>query len=223
MSDTKPVFELVQVERRRARAPVVGPVSVSIESSSVCALLGPSGSGKSTLLALLGGVEAPDAGRVLWSGRDVTHASQSALSLLRRGRIGIVGQSFSLHEHLPLWQGVSIGLIVLGVARKERRARAIALLETLAIPARLADRRPAELSGGERQRAAIARALLCAEIAVIADEPTSNQDSASAELVVNALLARVAQGAALVVATHDPRLERAASQRVALNLPALQP
>ncbi len=212
-------LELDSVERRRARAPVVGPMSLRIESASVSALLGPSGSGKSTLLALLAGVERADRGRVLWRGSDVTHASESALALLRRSKMGIVGQSFSLHEHLPLWQGVSIGLVVLGVAAKIRRARAVQLLESLAIPARLADRLPAELSGGERQRAAVARALLSAEDVLIADEPTSNQDVVSAELVVKALLARVAQGCALVVATHDPRLERAAHQRLELSLP----
>jgi ABC-type lipoprotein export system ATPase subunit len=95
----------------------------------------------------------------------------------------------------------------------------VELLETLAIPARLSARMPAELSGGERQRAALARALLCAEIALIADEPTSNQDDASAKLVVNALLAHAARGVALAVATHDPRLADAADERLRLCLP----
>ncbi|HUR29735.1 MAG TPA: ATP-binding cassette domain-containing protein [Planctomycetota bacterium] len=222
-SDPDSVLELDGAERRRAGAPVIGPVALRLRRGGVCALLGPSGSGKSTVLALLAGVESADAGRVLWQGRDVTRASESSLALLRRGRIGIVGQGFSLHEHLPVWQAVSIGLVPLGVERAARRARAVELLETLAIPARLAARMPAELSGGERQRAALARALLCAEVALIADEPTSNQDPASAELVVSALLAHAARGVALAVATHDPRLEKAADQQIRLTLPRALP
>jgi putative ABC transport system ATP-binding protein len=219
MNAPESVLELVDAERQRSGAPVIGPIALSLRRGGVCALLGPSGSGKSTVLALLAGVEAADAGRVLWQGRDVTRASESSLALLRRGRIGIVGQSFSLHEHLPVWQAVSIGLVPQGVARASCRKRAVELLETLAIPARLSARMPAELSGGERQRAALARALLCAEIALIADEPTSNQDDASAKLVVDALLAHAARGVALAVATHDPRLADAADERLRLCLP----
>ncbi len=220
MSASDPVFELVDVERARARAPLVGPISLRVHAAELCALLGPSGSGKSTLLALLAGVERADRGRVLCCGQDVTRASESDLALLRRGRIGVVGQSFLLQEHLPLWQGVAIPLALLGVARKERRARAHLELESLGIRASLAERLPAQLSGGERQRAALACALLSAEVGLIADEPTSNQDADTAELVVNALLARVARGLALIVATHDPRLESAANQRLRLARPS---
>ncbi len=191
-----------------------------VHAGELCALLGPSGSGKSTLLALLAGVERADRGRVLCCGGDITGASESDLALLRRGRIGVVGQSFSLHEHLPLWRGVAIPLALLGVARKEQRARALVELESLGIRASLAERLPAQLSGGERQRAALACALLSAQVGLIVDEPTSNQDADTAQLVVDVLQARVARGLALIVATHDPRLEAVANQCLRLARPS---
>jgi putative ABC transport system ATP-binding protein len=218
MTPADSVFELDQVERARAGAPLVGPQSLSVQRGGVCALLGPSGSGKSTLLALLAGVESADRGRVLWNGRDVTRASESTLALLRRGSIGILGQSFLLLEHLPVWRGVAIGLAARGFGLRLQKQQALAELAALGIDARCAERLPAQLSGGERQRAALARALLSSEIGLIGDEPTSNQDADSAELVVNALLGRVARGCALVVATHDPRLATAADQCVRLTL-----
>ncbi len=223
MSAASPIFELVEVQRARARAPLVGPHSLQVNAGSLCTLLGPSGSGKSTLLALLAGVERADRGRVLCCGHDISDASESDLALLRRGGIGVVGQSFLLQEHLPLWQGVALPLAIRGLARSEQRRRALLELESLGIAASLAERLPAQLSGGERQRAALACALLSAEIGLIADEPTSNQDADTAEIVVNVLLARVARGLALIVATHDPRLEAAATQYLRLARPSEVP
>jgi len=211
-----PVFELVAVERHRPRAPVVGPFSLQAEAGSLCVLEGPSGAGKSTLLALLAGVETADRGRVLWQGIDMTHAAQSALSLARRGRIGIVGQGFALLEHLPLWQSVAVACVPLGVARAEQRRRALAALERMGVDAPLALRLPRELSGGERQRAALACALISANVGLIADEPTSNQDAANAARVVQVLRELRAQGCALVVSSHDPELLRSADQRLVL-------
>jgi len=211
-----PVFELLAVERQRPRAPVVGPYSLAAMAGSLCVLVGPSGSGKSTLLALLAGVEPADRGRVLWQGVERTHASQSVLALARRGRIGIVGQGFALLEHLPLWQGVAVALVAQGVARGEQKRRALAALERVGLEARLAERRPRQLSGGERQRAALARALLSSSVGLIADEPTSNQDEESAARLLEVLREERARGVALVVATHDPGLERMADARLVL-------
>ena len=219
MSNASPVFELEGALRRRPRSPAIGPFSLAVTPGSLCALLGPSGSGKSTLLALLAGIEVVDSGRVRWSGVDVTHASQSALALARRGRIGIVGQGFALLEHLPLWQGVAIGCVVQGIGRAEQQRRAHAELERVGISAALAQRLPRELSGGERQRAAVARALISAQVGLIADEPTSNQDPANAQLVLLALSEAKARGCAVIVSTHDLQLERLADQRIALRVP----
>jgi len=150
----------------------------------------------------------------------VTRERESALALLRRGRIGVVGQGFGLLEHLPVWRGVAVGLIAQGIPLEEQRARAKAALAELGLDARLAERRPAELSGGERQRAAVARALLVASEALIADEPTSNQDAAAGELVVRAFAARAARGCAVVVATHDDALASLADRRLVLGTTA---
>jgi ABC-type lipoprotein export system ATPase subunit len=183
-------------------------------------LLGPSGAGKSSLLALLLGIEAPDRGRVLWRGVDMTRAAQSSWAVARRGQIGIVGQSFALLEQLPVWQGAAIALVPQGVSRAEQRKRSHAALERVGISAALAQRLPRELSGGERQRVALARALLSAKTALVADEPSSNQDAQSARWIVQALCEEQARGCAVVLATHDPQLESFADQRLQLLAPA---
>lgn len=217
MSANPAVFELERAERSRARGPRVGPCSLRVDAGRLCVLVGPSGSGKSTLLALLAGVEAADGGRVLWQGIERTSASQSELALARLGRIGIVGQSFALLEHLPLWQAVSIAGVPQGSSRARMRERAEAALERLGLSAHIAQRRPRELSGGERQRAALARALLSAGVGLIADEPTSNQDPVHAARIVQVLLEERSRGCAVVVATHDPELIRVADQRLELR------
>ena len=220
MSAIPPVLELRGATCTRPRAAAVGPQSIAVGAGEVCALMGPSGSGKSTLLALLAGVERVDSGAggsVWWWGRDVTRASESALALLRRGSLGVVGQSYGMLEHLPLWRGVALGLLAQGVPAKEQRERALQALAELGLEGSLALRLPRELSGGERQRAAVARALLTAGRALIADEPTSNQDPANAERVAQALRRRARAGVAVVLSTHDPLLSSLADRCLRLG------
>lgn len=216
MNAVAPVFELVQVERHRARAPVVGPFSLQAQPGCLFVLQGPSGSGKSTLLALLAGVETADRGRVLWQGMDMTHASQSTLALARRGRIGVIGQSYSLLEHLPLWQAVAVACVPQGVRCAQQRRLAYGALERVGLDAQLALRLPRELSGGERQRAALACALISARTGLIADEPTSNQDGVNAARVLSVLRELREQGCALVLSSHDPKLQGCADRRLVL-------
>jgi putative ABC transport system ATP-binding protein len=192
----------------RAEVRAVDGITVMIERGSFTAAIGPSGCGKSTLLALLGALDRPTNGDVLFDGRALTQLSDAERTRLRR-RMGFIFQNFSLIARLPAWENVTYSLIPRGVLRSERRQRAIDLLTRLGLGDRIAAR-PEELSGGEQQRVAIARALAGEPELLIADEPTSNLDPQTSDMVASLLRERHAQGATLLIASHDPRLIAAA-------------
>jgi putative ABC transport system ATP-binding protein len=187
-----------------SRPPALQDVSLTLPAGSWSVFTGPSGSGKTTLLSLLGALDRPSRGEVLFEGEDLTRFSDLALARVRR-RIGFVFQDFSLLPRLPLWQNVTYPLVPRGIRRAERLRRAEAVLARLGL-AGFEARRPEELSGGERQRVAVARALAGDPEVLIADEPTSNLDPDSAAAVRQVLTGLHAAGAALVIATHDPHL-----------------
>jgi putative ABC transport system ATP-binding protein len=192
-------------------------VDLEIGAGELVVVAGPSGSGKSTLLHLLGALDAPDAGRVAFEGRDLASLSEHERTLLRRRRLGFVFQAFHLVPVLTALENVELPLVVDGVGARERRGRATAALESVGLGARLGHR-PDRLSGGERQRVAIARALVHRPRALLADEPTGNLDSVHAARVFDLLagLGREA-GATVVVATHDPALVARAGRVVRLR------
>lgn len=161
---------------------------------------GPSGSGKSTLLAMLGALDTPSRGEILFEGRGLRECSEVELARVRR-RMGFVFQNFALVDGLTAWENVSYPLVPRGVPRAERWNIAASLLDRLALRD-LAFRRPDELSGGEQQRVAVARALAGAPDVLLADEPTSNLDPTAAELVLALFAERRAAGAAVIVASH---------------------
>jgi putative ABC transport system ATP-binding protein len=205
-------FELGE-ERVRALA----GVDLEVGAGELVVVAGPSGSGKSTLLHLLGTLDAPDAGRIRIEGRDVAELSERERTLLRRRRLGFVFQAFHLVPVLTAVENVEMPLVVDGVAPRERRERARVALERVGLGARLGHR-PDRLSGGERQRVAVARALVHRPTAVLADEPTGNLDSDNARRVFD-LLAELgrADGAAIVISTHDPVLVERAPRVVRLR------
>jgi putative ABC transport system ATP-binding protein len=187
--------------------PVIAVADVSLEilPGDHIAIRGPSGCGKSTLLHMLGCVEAPTAGTLLFRGDDVTQLSDRQRSLLRLRQIGFVFQRFFLLPMLTAAENIELPQSEANVPKAERRQRTQELLQYVGLAARAAHR-PSELSGGEMQRVAIARALANKPGLLLADEPTGELDRATGEQIAS-LLDRVnADGTALVIVTHDPAL-----------------
>jgi len=183
----------------------VRDVSLDIAGGDHIAVRGPSGCGKSTLLHMLGCVDTPSAGSLLFEGHDVATLSDRARSLLRLRSIGFVFQRFFLLPMLSAAENVELPMSEAGVATADRRQRTRDLLDYVGLSAR-ADHRPSQLSGGEMQRVAIARALANRPRLLLADEPTGELDQATGEHVAE-LLDRVnADGTALVIVTHDHAL-----------------
>ena len=183
----------------------VRDVSLDIAGGDHIAVRGPSGCGKSTLLHMLGCVDTPSAGTLLFEGHDVAALSDRERSLLRLRSIGFVFQRFFLLPMLSAAENVELPMSEAGVTAAERRQRTRELLDYVGLAAR-ADHRPSQLSGGEMQRVAIARALANRPRLLLADEPTGELDEATGEHVAE-LLDRVnGDGTAMVIVTHDHTL-----------------
>jgi putative ABC transport system ATP-binding protein len=179
-------------------------VSFSVAKGSFTAFMGPSGSGKTTLLTLLGAIDYPTAGTVVLDGCDLVRCSEAERTRVRR-RMGFSFQSFSLIARLPAWENITYPLIPRGISRAERYRRAVDLLDRLGLGSRQFAS-PEELSGGEQQRIAFARALAGEPETLIADEPTSNLDPQTAEVVTTLLHESHQRGVTILLASHDARL-----------------
>jgi len=194
----------------------VADVTLQIAAGDHIAIRGPSGCGKSTLLHMLGCVEPPTAGTLLFRGDDVTQLSDRQRSLLRLRQIGFVFQRFFLLPMLTAAENIELPQSEANIPKAERRQRTQQLLEYVGLAARAAHR-PSELSGGEMQRVAIARALANKPGLLLADEPTGELDRSTGEQIAS-LLDRVnADGTALVIVTHDPALSRRADRVIYLR------
>ncbi len=183
---------------------ILNGVSLSIEAGETVALLGPSGSGKSSLLMVAAGLETATAGRVTVAGTDITRMGEDGLARFRRGRVGIVFQSFHLIPTMTALENVAVPLELSGVADAFDRARDA--LAAVGLGART-DHYPGQLSGGEQQRVALARAMAPGPAVLFADEPTGNLDGATGAEISDLLFALHARGAAtLFLVTHEESL-----------------
>ena len=181
-------------------------VSLSIDEGEFTALVGPSGSGKTTMLQLMGCLDRPNSGVVKIGGQDVTSLKANPRADLRREKIGFIFQFFALVPVLTAYENVELPLLLNGIKPKERKERAMELLDAVGLADRI-KHRPDQLSGGEQQRVAIARALAPNPLMVLADEPTANLDTENGKQAME-IMERLNQdtGTAFVFATHDPRV-----------------
>ncbi len=185
-------------------------LTLDIGEGEFTAVCGPSGSGKTTMLNLVGALDAMTSGSIVLEGRELASLNKKELSELRRDRIGFVFQAYNLMPVLTAYENAEMVLWVQGVDGPTRRDRVMGLLEQVGLKG-MEDRRPSELSGGQQQRVAIARAIASNPAVVLADEPTANVDSETAETLLDLMeeLNRE-QGVTFVFSTHDPQvMERA--------------
>jgi putative ABC transport system ATP-binding protein len=191
-------------------------IDTRIDTGEYVAVVGPSGSGKSTLMNLLGCLDNPSEGSYLLAGEDVSAMSEAQLAEVRNRRIGFVFQQFNLLSSLPAWRNVELPLVYAGVARAERRERALAALGRVGLADRV-ENRPGELSGGQQQRVAVARALVTEPAMILADEPTGNLDSRSSADVLGLLDELHASGRTIVLITHEHEVAARAGRRLVIS------
>ena len=182
----------------------LGHVDIAIRRREFVAIMGPSGSGKSTLLNLLGGLDQPTTGTVWLDGHDLATYNEEQLAALRREKIGFIFQQHDLFPVLTVRENVEFPMLLGNINVAARRQRAADRLALVGLSDK-ADYLPDELSGGQQQRVGIARALANTPLILLADEPTGNLDSATAEEVLSALINLAHEiGLTLIMVTHDP-------------------
>jgi ABC-type lipoprotein export system ATPase subunit len=213
LREVRKTYDLGEVKVRALRG-----VTLNIEQGEYLALLGPSGSGKSTLMNTLGCLDRPTSGSYLLAGEEVVTMTQDERARLRNRRIGFVFQSFNLLPRTTAVENVELPLLYSpDVSAKERRRRAIELLDKVGLGSRL-DHHPGQLSGGQQQRVAIARALANQPSILMADEPTGNLDSRTSREVID-LFRRLNEenGITVILVTHDQDIGRNAKRALVLR------
>ena len=212
-----PVIELADVTKVYGSGEVaVGAlrgVSLAIDEGEFVAIMGPSGSGKTTLLGIIGCLDRPSAGTYHLVGEEMSGLDESRRARVRGERIGFVFQAYNLLPRQQAYKNVELPLIYAGVPAREREPRVVEALEQVGLADRLGHR-PNQLSGGEQQRVGIARALVVRPKVLLADEPTGNLDSASAEEVLELLELLNRQGTTIVLVTHSEEVAQRAARIV---------
>ena len=213
---SEPLLAAQELEREYRVGPeavrVLRGVSLTVNAGESVAIIGASGVGKSTLLHLLGTLDRPTGGRVLWDGADVSGWSDAALARLRRTQVSFIFQFYNLLGEMTALENAMLPALIQRASVPEARERAVAALQEVGLADRQAHR-PGELSGGEQQRVAIARALVGRPRVILADEPTGNLDPKTSEVIWDLFLRLQAEHhLAFVIATHNHELARKADR-----------
>jgi putative ABC transport system ATP-binding protein len=191
------IYRTSEVETR-----ALDDVSFEVGAGDFLAIMGPSGCGKSTLLNILGLLDNPTGGSYMFFGEDVARASERHLTVLRRGAVGFIFQSFNLIDDLNVAENVEVALIYRGVSGAERKRRVAEALERVGIAHR-SRHFPQQLSGGQQQRVAVARALVARPKLILADEPTGNLDTTNGDAVMDLLTGVSQSGTTVIMVTHS--------------------
>lgn len=207
-----PVIELNQVVKHYRigdnQISALRGVDLQLQTRDFAAIRGPSGSGKSTLLNICGLIDRIDDGSYRLAGEDISELDEAACTEIRRQRMGFIFQNYNLVPVMSVFDNVEYPLLLNNVPKAERRAQVSDILDKVGLSG-FADRKPDQLSGGQRQRVAIARALVKAPLLVIADEPTANLDTDTAEHIVELMKSLGHRlGTSFLIATHDDRMTR---------------
>ncbi|MBI3848781.1 MAG: ABC transporter ATP-binding protein [Verrucomicrobia bacterium] len=204
-------------EQGEIKVTALNNISLDIQAGEFLALMGPSGSGKSTLLHIIAGIDRPTNGECRVQGVDVTKLNESELADWRNHNVGFVFQSFNLIPVLTAYENVELPLLLTRLSGAQRRRQVNTALELVGLADR-AKHLPRQLSGGQEQRVAIARALVTDPSLIVADEPTGNLDSQSAQDVMGILqsLSKTA-GKTVIIVTHDPKAAAFGSRSIHLE------
>ena len=220
MSNASPVVEFQGVTKVYKQGSVdvhaLRGLDLTVNKGEFVAIWGPSGSGKTTALNLIGALDTPTSGTVKLEGRDLGTLGRRALSAMRRDKIGFVFQAYNLIPVLTAYENAESVMALQGTPAAERKRRVMQLLKDVGLEG-MEHRRPHEMSGGQQQRVAIARAIASNPAVVLADEPTANVDSETAEKLLT-IMARLneEQGVTFVFSTHDPRVMKYAKRLVGM-------
>ena len=217
----QPIVKLNNVskfyQQGKVTVKAVEDLSLSLNAGDFVALSGPSGSGKTTILNLIGALDEPTSGTVWLEGLDLSQQNRTRLSKIRRDRIGFVFQSYNLIPVMTAFENAEFVLALQGVEADERQKRVQAIMQEVGL-ADLMNRRPDELSGGQQQRVAIARAIVPEPAIILADEPTANVDSATANDLLDLMEElNINKGITFLFSTHDQRVMNRAHRLIKLQ------
>jgi len=206
---TQPLIQIDNIHKSylmgKEAVPALRGVSLEINQGDFTCLMGPSGSGKTTLLNIIGGLDEPSRGHIIIDGENLVAMSENQLASLRLQKIGFVFQNYNLLANFTAQENVEAPMVLAKTSRKERRQRAMSLLEKVGLADR-AHHYPGELSGGQQQRVAIARALANNPPILIGDEVTGDLDSETGTSIMHLLTSLNQEGMTIVFVTHDPRM-----------------